>query len=598
MKKYYFIIPTLYILVVVILLSNYFLDSQKKTFRWGNLSVQVSTFNQKTPASSHALDTLPSIQLQTSFVKVSLPQVYITFNSHTSISPSNPKATLSSIASLPSNDGFVLSFLDDTHISFQTNILSPEEIAIIIQTSKYNTIQFSLYTSIGNRTSLSDNLLYITNSNTKTKIIASSQAHFTKNKNSWWLVSRTPYASFQFSKVVPNTPPTISAIPILPDSIVRETRASIDAYIDKAYDGWMFKRYNSALGTWHQPEGFYGFSELILISAYSEAIKRQTITKDKFILDKAAVLNKLALTWKSSTFQSDGNVLFSTIFDSIANAQHYMLTEAAHNNLSILNDLFLYETIPLWNNREHKNSYLQFIQQTAPINMPPETSAMLLYQSTVLCWDEFKEYIHNNESTFEQNLINNIVIANNGYMLLDSNKNIDIYFSIIAGKYLSTHSSQNNLRLLGYRILKTVLTLANDVGVLPRTYIFNNSGYTSLGQITPEYIYSILSDNEFYPSIQKISEDNTLAFTSSSISMNQKDNNYTIMVHSPTSKITEYIYVLNLPPPQQIVAFNVNWTGVRFPQYLTQGIEYNTTYNFLTVKMFNKTDKEIIDIYF
>lgn len=590
--------PLFYIIVVLILLANYIFDSQKTSFTWGELSVRITTNEKNTPSLLHNAKNLSLEKIGVSFVRITLPQAKITFSTHSSISTNREYGILSTIAALPSGDGFVLSFGDKTFISFQTNLLKPKEVSIIVHAQPKDQIQFPVFLPLGTKSSLIENSLLLSRANLSSKVLASSYAYFSQTKTSLSFVSQSTHTSFHFSIVQSNTPPTITRIPTLSLNTKKEAEQSVVEYIDKAFLSWTSKRFNTSLGAWKQPEGFFGFSEKILVSTYAEAMKRQELPRIKIALDKAAFLNKHALSWRSANFTLNGHTLIPSLFEDITSTQQYILTEIANNNRTILNNLSLWQTIPLWKNKTNQQEFYSFLTATPPVNTSPEISAILLHQSIINPWKELNHYVNTNNKIFEQNIINNTVIANKGYLLLNSNKNIDVFSSIIAGKYLSSYASLDSLKRLGARMLQTALSLSDDYGVLPQLFVYNNPGFVSLGYITPETIYPILSSNSLYPKIKKSKLDSIFYLSNSPITVKPSSNNIQLSIHNPENEITQYVYVWPIPKPNRIYAFDVFWTGKTFPQNFSQGISYNSTYELLIIKMLSRNQEEIIALEF
>lgn len=596
MQKYYYIIPLLYILVVSILFANFIFESQKTQFTWGNIIANITTVsNEDKKTLKHAI-SLPNKPINISRINITLPYAHFSFNTHTNISSTFPESTLKSITPLPSGEGFVLRFANQFFISFQTNSLNPDEIAIIINSKSKQTIQIPLIVPFGIKAKLSKSSLMIIKPNRQSKIIASSQASFVKTQRNWLLVSRANYASFHFSNVSDKAPPIITKIPRLPPNTIENSRVVIKDFIDNTYAGWITKRFDRASGTWEQPEGFLGFTEETLVGAYAESQKRGLLNQYKIDLDKASVLHENSLSWKSAPYTRNGVDFLDSLIKDITDTQGLVLNEITNKNNKILEVFHVWNMLPLWNNEINKQTFLTFITKILPVNMPPEISAMLLFQSTKSNWQEFVNYINANIEIFEQNIVNNIVVINEGYLLLNSNKNIDILFSIVAGRYLSSSSSQESLQLLGHRILKTAISLANDSGVLPSIFVYNNNSFTSLGYIAPEIVYPIITDNPFYPTISKTNADTIYSFAATPLSIQQNDKTTKISIETPENGITQFLFLLSVEKPKSIFAFDVFWTGSKFNNNIVQGVSYNQQHKTIIIKTINRNSLEEIQL--
>ena len=309
-------------------------------------------------------------------------------------------------------------------------------------------------------------------------------------------------------------------------------------------------------------------------------------------------IHNATLTWKSAPLQTDGNKVFLTLFEEVQQTQTFVQQEIIKNNRGIIYNFDLWETIMIWSDNTLKESFLDFIQQVSPINFTPEESVMLLYQSQDIIWKELSEYVDMHREALEQNIINNIVVANEGYMLLNQNKNIDSLFSLIAGKYLSANAAEENIRLLGYRMIFTTLSLAGKNGVLPQIFIYTEQQFIPLGYVNPELVYPILIDNPFLSKIYTNGIDGVFIFAATAVKTEYVDNNIDIIISTQEQAVTQNIFIVPIQRPKKIVAFDVVWFGNAFSKAYTQGVSYNQETQSLYIKILSRLKQEKISLSF
>lgn len=596
MKKIYYLFPILYVIIVLIFFSNYITLSQQRKYQWGNISIQITAKDKKNQKLLSSKKILPeTIPLKS--IRIDMPHIKINFQSNLNIAKNNHNSFLTSISPLPSGEGFLLYFGDDIYISFQTNVLHPEDIAIVVHAKEHDTITIPVHTIWGVQVSVEDAILRLHTPKQSLKVIASPNARFIQENNSLIFNAKDTYSSFRFSNNEEQALQTITKIPTISPTIIKETNMIVDEFIDNAYEGWVDTRLDTSLGTWYQPEGFQIFSENILIKAYAESIRRQTLVKHKLKLDKTAAVNKNALTWRTAFFNQQVPNIFFSIFEDIKTIQGLSLSEITNNNRKIINELDVWETLPFWH-KSGQQTFFDFIQQREAISISSENSAMLLYQSTKVVLPAFQQYIEKTALVLEQNIINNVVIINRGYMLIDSKKNINTRLSIIAGAYLSQYGSTQKIKLLGYRILKTTLLLGDDSGFLPRMLINKENNLVGLGYITPEEIYSFIANNIYDAYIKQTNISDIYSFSSAVPYLKKENNTLTITLDTKIKESTEFIYLWPIERPVSIYGFNLYWSGAPFSSNITKGIRYDRERKLLIIKTLHGQPQQSINIVF
>lgn len=586
MKKFVYLLPILYILIILMLIGNHIVESRQMNYEWGRLSIQIAPKDRQVQDMLVASEGLPN-KVPIKHIKIDFPQMQLSFYSNVNISQSTLNSGLISISPLPSGEGFVLEFGGDIYISFQTSILNPDEVGIFVYAKENDVMHIPFIPRFGYKVTLENRSLFLASPKTRIKGVASSTAYFLIKKKSFVFVARSSYSSLRLSKIIEDDIQLISGIPKISPNIIKESQNLLSKYLEKSFIGWTSHRFNSSLGLWLQPEGFWGFSEDIIMITYSEAIKKSTLQRYKLALDKSSVINESYLTWKTAFFYQKNPYIFFSFFDNVSSIQNYVSTEINKNNREILYDFNIWNTVLFWSSTTQTN-FLKFIQRNETINISPENSAILLYQghqNMYVQWDSFLTYIRSNKQALEDNLVYNTIVINDGYMLINSNKNVDVLASIIAGAYLSKHASSETLKFLGARMLKTTLSLSDGDGILPRYLIKQKNNLVSLGYITPEEIYPFITDNEYYARIKPTDIPSIYSYSASEVQLTQENNIMDISIDTKIHESTQYIYLWPIERPRSIFAFGVYWKGTPLPENMTKGVSYNVENKVLTIKI-------------
>lgn len=596
---HYYIVPLLYITILFLLLSHYIFESKLSQIHFGDITLQVREIKKEDRKLLSDTHIIPNKKIPISYIQITLPFANLIFDNHSSISPQNPHATLSSIAPLPTQDGFVLSFNDTMFISFQTNLLETDEIMIVIQNTLTGSVVLPLHLPLGISAEQTNNSFLFLSPHTSIKTTISSQAQINPHQKSWALFSRSAYASFHFSHTSENSPPTISQPPPFSLHSDKLLQDSTQTFLDNAYNGWTRNRFNSATGTWQQPEGFFAFSENIVLALYAELQRRNTFAQHKIDIDKAMFLHKPLLSWRSAAINQNGHSLFPLLFEEIAHIQKHLSIEINKQHQQALTHLPLWNTLPAWNDKVLKNKLFDFIESTPPLYYTPENSVLLLYYYQKISSPELQSYVKKHKNILVHTIINHITRFEEGYLLLNAQQHIDVFYSLMAGVVLMESTADKDIQSLGARIVQTALALSDKNGVLPQYYLYKQSHFISLGFLAPESIYFLFTKNPSMFHLQTLNETNaTFVFSVAPVNVVSSPSTIEVLVNQSHINHTHYTFIGGMYKPTQISAFNVRWSGRAFPPSLMRGVGYLEKPQAIYIKLSGNSTQEKINLVF
>ena len=614
-QKYYYIFPTLFIIVVLIFLFDEYSKEKIFTIQLSNNFKAIFELPDLDTEMSIPLHTLPRTGLQPQTVKIHIFSLTFIIKKH-NITANKNILLLKKILPIEQYDGFSLILTNSNDDIIKVNIIlnehdDIEEYIITIKNYSQSSISLPFSLTVGSNITISNNQIDIFSKSFNTYLTVSPNIKV--KENNFYVQSRNSIIRIsdkKDKKVFNNIALEVDKV-IFPsidlNPIIRE-------YIEKSYYAWKNSRYQRSTGTWKYPHSIYAFNEDTLVASYSEALRQNEFPQQKLFLERIARLHKQSLSWKSMPILGTNDI----------NIHNRVITTHFKNNLleknteifkSYLLDHSFFQYAYIFYQDDIKNMILQLLESLSFINCSSELAASLLYQSYNSSWKEANTIIHNNEEVLSFILLNNFVptytIADNNIsfdtqnipfnddriflLLSNSNNQLDSIATLLAGKYFIT---QKNTELvpLGKKIIRDLLLRSDSTGFLPHRFIVNKKNIIPLGYLAPESIYSLLANNEYYP---RISINKSLHILSViPVSYTYQNNHLLLSIPTIGQNITKYIYVWNTTPPSRIAAFNALWKGNYNLDGLLRGVHYNSQTNTIMIKNRSKNKQEVISIQF
>lgn len=613
----YYVIPILYTIIVLILLFNERSKDILREIRWTGDFKSLITVSKKDSKVAFPLNSLPELELEPLAIGIELLLFSFQFTKLTN-NTNNSLLALRNISPIPRKRGIHITLVDNTgtlvSLDFLINSAEDKEYSIVIKnlTRKSISIPFSL--KRGASFSLENNQIDIQSQrvNNFVSLSPNIEVKETGVDKEFHIQSQNAIIKFSNKK---NRKNFKNLSLDLQDLKIEEQDISpiIQSYINKSYYSWLFLRYQKATGTWAHPRDIVAFSEDILVAAYAEAAKRNELAMYKLQLERAAFLHENNLTWKSLPIVGSNTMsIIEHNHHEFLQAEPYIRSTKKINpflsNYNFLQNAYLFYS------PETQEIILEALESIPTYDISPEFSAALLFQLTRLDWNEAREIIEPMRPTLEFTLMNNFVSVDlaekkiintvslnslndrNALMISTSSNQLNVETSLLTAIYLIQHEDRKRV-FLGKKILSTLLLYSDKDGFLPHWFSVSPSQkIVESGYLLPESLYTLLTQNEFYPTISAFDSIKVLSLNPYTYSIQNKKITMTISMLSPN--ITTYSYIFPVPRLLSVFAFNAYWKGNYSLSGLFRGIHYNTGTDTVMIKSRSKNTKETISIQF
>ncbi len=618
---------------MIALLFNYVSRERQTVLKWGELSLAV---NKQAQLETTDKNMLPAEGIAVQSAKVRLGKIQFSFNPSSYINAYNTQLLLNKIVPLASQSGFSLLFgapasssLQNTEaearalnshaitMTFQVNEIFKDEIIVSIHSKDQQahisfTAPFDTHSTKSVSTAPESSIQTLSISAPRGRTYALrilGEGQFKKSKGRWVITTQSKYTVMRYGNTQTNGFKTIERMPIISNAIRNDSKRAVATYIEKAYRGWTKTRYDDKTATYLHPEGVYGFSEQALIASFAEAKKRGDFIGKRLTFDRIAHLYRNARTWRSAALRFENPVEISHYMRNIQNTQSSVRQSMQEKNYVLLLDITLMETTHAFFETRAQRELLSFIHGMPSSALSPQIAASLLIQYSMSSWTEFRERIAEKKSVLEQIILENITVANAGYLLRQNANELTVFYSVIAGQYLANFGATNSIKNIGHRMIVTALSLSDEFGFLPRIYVLKNKTTFSLGFITPEMFYHVLVNNPYYPHtdhsaydtqavstsiVPQSDEANLVIFATAPHKTSFATKRIHIDIDIPNADTTQYVFILQVPKPKNIYAFDTLWSGEYFISKTSRAVYYDAKNKIAVIKINSKKKTERI----
>lgn len=678
--KYYFLLPALYCLVFAVLLAGY-ISAQKKTrLAWGELSV---SFENAAMRGRAAASGIPASGIAVQKADVRIGSTRFLFAGLRTVRAAGKALPLRAVMPLSSGDGFSLLFSEAPFeapdpaalassggaqsvtvkngsllLTFQSNKIFQDEITLTVSSGRGTEAlipfkmpftarpvdQFSQsaqsvqaaqapqpqQTSAGGLGVIRAFSLMRARGVYVLRVLGTGS--FVRYGSGYAVRTDAAHSVVRYGLKIDGGFAAVGRVPTIPDTVRAEAQKITAQFIDKAYQGWVDTRYDDVSGSYLQPEGVYGFSEAALAASFAEASRRREFVRRKLSFERTAYLHDQARTWLTAPVRFEGSQTLSRYVEQAREKEAAVLEAVAAKNYAALLDMRLASVAQVFFGDDAKRSLLNFVNGMPLWAITTEIAVALLWQAKENLWPEFSAAVASQQPVLEQIILDNITVANNGYLLRRDQGELTVFFSVLAGRYFARYGETNALKNLGNRMVVTALQLSDAQGFLPRLYAFKNGSTIPTGYLTPEELYPWLTDNPYYPRMRRATsaeavsifprddqnsdesenssaeqtangaaapaqnEASVTVLAASPISIDVRSNRIDIDVQVVVPDITQYAFVLQSPPPQSIYAFDTVWSGRYFIDAVSQGVYYDGVQNIAVAKISSKNKTERISL--
>jgi hypothetical protein len=383
--------------------------------------------------------------------------------------------------------------------------------------------------------------------------------------------------------------------------------SGVDSYLDRSYKGWQRARFDRNNGTWLGLYSSYDFSQAVVTAYLSEALLRGDYNNALSQVTGAASKNRGSLTYKTSPFL--GNLAETTARVKIE--QNKQINELRGKIEAADTSLFRQEHV------------LQFLLNHGPYNLferavtfastidyettdvPTALGLFQLFVEDGLNIPELASLLSKFEDILWSTLLPSISRSREGYFLVYGPKTISVYHSLLLGNLLQQYGQSKSDTLLvsiGRELVLSSLKLSDDQGFLPATLIVEDTNtLTSEGRIAPEEIYTLLKDNPYYP--REIALNNEFGpgawiWLNTAMEVSEgPSGQFRFTFDFPIGGIHHFV-LKGIKPYREIRLFNTPWRTTALFESYSSGCDYREEDEIFYIKIRHKKVRETFLINF
>jgi hypothetical protein len=380
-----------------------------------------------------------------------------------------------------------------------------------------------------------------------------------------------------------------------PSTSISDSRytSRLTSYLDAAYQGWRSQRFNPGSGTWDVRGGSPVFDERILTAVLAEAWERNQYTGAFNDMRRAADAHPDAVGLLSAPFLGNLREVRQGYLqaDEARTAQLLDLARRRDADLFTRSDVVQFAV-----DRGSPALYAEIIAFARELDyrsLDVFQAIGLLHNAVLspLPNQESREVFADFQAVLEEEIVPRIVRVDDAFYLESSPGQVDVIASIHAGviaEQMGLRQGEDVLVRLGRNLVVSALAFTDGTGFLPSTlYLGDGSLQGTAGSNGPEEVYRLLSDNPWYPRqvslFSELGRDSWIYTIAGIEDISISSNIYRITIRYPRNR-THYLFVQGVPPFDDMVLFGQVWRNdPSFERYI-KGRHYNAVTETLMVK--------------
>ncbi len=383
--------------------------------------------------------------------------------------------------------------------------------------------------------------------------------------------------------------------------------ATIDRFVDAAYEGWSVGRYDAIQVAWRGPRGLTRFSEEALTAYLSEAWVRDDYDRAFAEMRRARDLHPDSLTLLSSTFLGNLREIRGTYVENDRLEAEAIGEQIAGEDFTVYRrpGLFAFTA-----DRAGEELYTELLDLTN--GMDPRrldvVSAVGLLRNLYLdpLPDERAEELRDRMSgLIESALLGSVVSTDDGFYLQTSPGQIDLEQSALAGLILEAYGesrADGPMTNAGRNLVTAVLNRADANGVIPSTLLVRGETVEAAdGQLVPESIYPLLAPDSAYPrqrSLYREAGSGHWIWSSVDVAPIRLDEvEWRFELTYPRLR-THYVIVQGVPAFERMELFGQTWRDAPDFEVYSKGRHYNPETNTLMIKYYDDSVRREFVMFF
>ncbi len=379
------------------------------------------------------------------------------------------------------------------------------------------------------------------------------------------------------------------------------------AYLQSSYEGWRGDRYNSETSRWRKGPEQAVFDEKILTALLAESWNRDNYSRVYNEMRTAADRHPGQLTELSSPFLGDMETVWREASERERREKRRIEALIKDGNYEVFRQHGLIEFAA--DRAGMLDTLVDFID-SVDINKIDLFSGIWLLYNILTVNPAFEEEIASRfvrfEGLIDSLILKSIVELNEGFFLEAGSGFVDMFYSALAGKVmiLAGERSGNQLvKALGQQLLRAVFEQSDDSGIFPAELRTGGSEIRNrIGTLGPEDIYFLLYENTAaYPKHISLYNDagagcwiHTIAdFTE--IEINAEEYFFRLL-NKPNQ--THHIAIHDTGTFNSMELFGVIWRDDPNFEYYPKGRHYSAELDILMIKYTDDFQQGVIRINF
>lgn len=369
--------------------------------------------------------------------------------------------------------------------------------------------------------------------------------------------------------------------------------AARNAYIDIAYRGWSDTRFNGGSGTWSRLGATPSFDEHILTAYLAEAWYRDDYTGAFNDMRRAADQHPTEVGLLSSPFLGDLNAVRSRFLESDSARANELLRRVRNNDVGVFRTPHILQFARDRAGSELFQGLMAMAERIDPRELDMPTAIGVL--RAAIESRELGAGVATAMSRFftiaEERILTEIVRVEEGFFLRTGAGQIELEQSVRAGVLLNELGEiQDNavFRRAGRNLVSSALSLADQEGFLPRVlFLRSNELHGSEGAIGPEALYEDIHENPNYPYFISLHDElgpGSWVYTIADFGPIEHTSNETrFTIRYPRNR-THYIIMQGIAPFSEMELFGQVWRNDPFFEAYIKGRNYVESSRTLLIK--------------
>ncbi len=379
--------------------------------------------------------------------------------------------------------------------------------------------------------------------------------------------------------------------------------ASVEKFINNGYSGWKTGRLDVKKGEWNNADGTESFNNEIVTAYIAESLKRGRYSDisrilsltakegDEFSYLSAPYLGNIVVTDEKRTKRDDQ---LKREISSGKDKEAVFMYPHLVNELNWISSSALFRTF---------NELVSSLDLTKHITPESVTGMVEVYRDVISSSSDQYHDVSKLYSVIESVLYPYFIRTGKGLFLQNKDGVIDILLSLKSGKALYDIGQINNdtlMTAIGRTLVVSSLNLQKKYGLLPSYLNRDGSIRGTDGFYGAEIFYSDLSDNEFYPHIVTFNEGTpreVRIWTSAKDITLHRDNRSLIFDISFPRGISHHLVIKGIQPFEKLEMHGIPWNSDKRFQYYTSGWVYNEKDRTLYMKLNQRKNREQVIIF-